>query len=335
MPGNVVTGRLIVGKEEGALTELVERIRSFLPPEVELHGVAKVSKRYNARWEGARRDYRFLVPSFCVVPTLAKVRQWLAAKRPFDPPTAFSAEDLKQIEEELGLRKVRLSAEQLHRFREAFYSFEGTHYFGNFANKKLDPMGPQGFRHLRRVYSGEPFVDDFGREWLPLEISGDSFLTHQIRKMVATAALVAQGALSMEFIQAAMHRRIYVKTHRFPPTGLMFQRPFFSARTPQRAGVEVALQSEEVCQRVEAMQARLEVAILKEAEEELSAVKWLACVAHFEPENMESEVLEEFRALKRTMDRQIRARRAASTQVVCIRASDGEDLWLGRHFQKR
>lgn len=332
---NVVTGRLIVGKEQGALDALVERIRSFLPPDVELHGAATVSKRYNARWEGARRDYRFLLPSFCVAPTLAKVRQWLAENRHMESPTGFNVEDLREIEEELGLRQVRLTDDQLQRFREAFCSFEGTHYFGNFANKKLDPMGPQGFRHLRRVACGEPFVDDFGREWLPLEISGDSFLTHQIRKMVATAALVAQGILSLEFIQAAMHRRIYVKTQRFPPVGLMFQRPFFSPKTPQRAGVEAALQSEAVSDRIAAMKARLEEAILKEADDRRSAVKWLACVAHFEPEDMESEVLKEFRELKSSMDRQIRGRRAASTQVVCIRAGEGSDLWLGRHFQSR
>ncbi|OLQ07159.1 Fucoxanthin-chlorophyll a-c binding protein F, chloroplastic [Symbiodinium microadriaticum] len=671
-----------LASEEGALDALVERIRSFLPPDVELHGAATVSKRYNARWEGARRDYRFLLPSFCVAPTLAKVRQWLAENRHMESPTGFNVEDLREIEEELGLRQVRLTDDQLQRFREAFCSFEGTHYFGNFANKKLDPMGPQGFRHLRRVACGEPFVDDFGREWLPLEISnlssetcpavdsavllheflrsfggslvsrfrglaaatfnrrravelkhgriamyatigyivpeyfrwpgflspslglkfsdmpnglaalsklpvlggaqiiafagliettgffqaasttdgrgpregqfsmkdstesaepgnygvgfpnflgkvedpearktklaaelangrlammaiigmffqdgltgsawgdwstytasplraydpseevgampplgffdplnfskpgrplgvflqdlsdeekfawlraaelkngrvammatvgavfqhfvrlpgfesmpagikaiekapgsygfvilwilagvlelgpwrqvadkemrereinngrfamfaaigiiaaemytgGDSFLTHQIRKMVATAALVAQGILSLEFIQAAMHRRIYVKTQRFPPVGLMFQRPFFSPKTPQRAGVEAALQSEAVSDRIAAMKARLEEAILKEADDRRSAVKWLACVAHFEPEDMESEVLKEFRELKSSMDRQIRGRRAASTQVVCIRAGEGSDLWLGRHFQSR
>ncbi|CAE7526939.1 FCPF [Symbiodinium natans] len=141
--------------------------------------------------------------------------------------------------------------------------------------------------------------------------------------------------MSLEFIEAAMHRRIIVKTQRFPPVGLMFQRPFFSSKTPQRAGVEVALQSEEVCDRIAAMQARLEKAILQEADQERSAVKWLACVAHFEPEDMESEVLKEFRVLKAEMDRQIHARRAASTQVTCIRAGEGSDLWLGRHAQNR
>lgn len=41
-----------------------------------------------------------------------------------------------------------------------------------------------------RFHCGDPWVDEDGREWLTLEICADSFLTHQIRKMVATAALV-------------------------------------------------------------------------------------------------------------------------------------------------
>lgn len=65
--------------------------------------------------------------------------------------------------------------------------------------------------HQCRLHCGDPWVDEHGREWFTLEIchlaalkvlsevarsckicncrGADSFLTHQIRKMVATAAL--------------------------------------------------------------------------------------------------------------------------------------------------
>lgn len=68
--------------------------------------------------------------------------------------------------------------------------------------------------HQCRLHCGDPWVDEHGREWLTLEIchlaalkvlsevarsceirncrGADSFLTHQIRKMVATAALAAR-----------------------------------------------------------------------------------------------------------------------------------------------
>lgn len=149
---NVVSGRLIVGKDPESLEELVQRIRSFLPADLAIHGAAFVSKRFSARREGCRRAYEFLVPSFCVAPTRAKTRTWLAARRPDVMPTDFTVEDLKLLEEELKLREVRLSAEQLKRFRRALAAFEGTHFFGNFANKKLDPRGPQGYRHVRRCH---------------------------------------------------------------------------------------------------------------------------------------------------------------------------------------
>eukprot|EP00913_Durusdinium_trenchii_P033748 g31592.t1 len=204
-----------------------------------------------------------------------------------------AAQDLQKLEDALGLRKIRLSSEHLKCFRLALASFEGTHFFGNFANKKLDPRGPQGFRHVRRpqeqrqlnlqilrlffgrrrVHCGNPWVDEHGREWVTVEICADSFLTHQIRKMIATAALVAQGALS----------HLDVKTQRFPPNGLIFKRPFFKSKTSTGlpSSVEAKLNSEEVAARMFAMQEWLQKEVIKEAEEGLSAVYWLACVAHF------------------------------------------------------
>ncbi|CAK9050677.1 unnamed protein product [Durusdinium trenchii] len=330
---NVVTGRLIVEKDDQALDDLVDRIREFLPRDLAIHGAAFVSKRFSARWEGTRREYLFLLPSFCVAPTLTMTRTWLAKNRPGEAPTDFSVEDLQKLEDALGLRKIRLSSEHLKCFRLALASFEGTHFFGNFANKKLDPRGPQGFRHVRRVHCGNPWVDEHGREWVTVEICADSFLTHQIRKMIATAALVAQGALSLEFIDAAMHRHLDVKTQRFPPNGLIFKRPFFKSKTSTGlpSSVEAKLNSEEVAARMFAMQEWLQKEVIKEAEEGLSAVYWLACVAHFEPEDMESEVLQQYRRLMPKNEQHIKARQAASTQVACIVASQGAELWLGRH----
>ncbi|CAJ1434321.1 unnamed protein product [Effrenium voratum] len=316
---------------------LLTQIRTFLPPDLELHGAAFVSKRYSARWEGTQREYRFLVPTFCVVPNLEATRLWLSNNRPGQAPTEFSKEDLKLLEKELCLKETRLGSEHLGRFRQALARFEGTHFFGNFANKKLDPRGPQGFRHIVRISCGDPWVDENGREWVTLDICANSFLTHQIRKMVATAALVAQGALSMEFIEAAMQRYLEVKTQRFPPNGLVFTRPRFKSSTlsGQPSTVEEALESEDVAARVQALQERLEKAIIQEAEHGLTAVYWLACIAHFEPRDMEGKVLAEYRRLLPMKQQEVRARQAAATQVACILASEGKELWLGRHYRPR
>lgn len=295
---NVVTGRLIVDETPNALAELVERTRSFLPPEIELHGAACVQKRFDSRKAGAKRAYKFLLPSFCVMPgRLEAVRESLARRlerRPDVDPRDYDPDDLRAIEKDAELRQARLSREHLERFREALASFKGTHYFGNFANAKIDPGAPQGFRHIREMTCGDPFVDEYGREWLAVTICADSFLTHQIRKMLATAAEVSQGLLPLEFIRAAMCKYVEVITHKLPPQGLIFTRPYF---IPSDRGdlVNDAIDSEEVQHRMEKLQQRLEKAVLEEQEAQLQYVHWLVCIAHFEKtEEMVAQTLDKY-----------------------------------------
>ncbi|CAE8588381.1 unnamed protein product, partial [Polarella glacialis] len=133
---NVVTARLIVGDGETALDDLVERVNSFLPPEVLLHSAAVVTSRFSARDDGSRRSYRFFVPSFAVVPSIDAMRCALAAINCQDP-RGLGFEELKTLEDLAGLRQARVSAETLRRLREALSCFEGTHYFANFANAGL------------------------------------------------------------------------------------------------------------------------------------------------------------------------------------------------------
>ncbi|CAE8627464.1 unnamed protein product, partial [Polarella glacialis] len=272
---NVVTARLIVGDGETALDDLVERVNSFLPPEVLLHSAAVVTSRFSARDDGSRRSYRFFVPSFAVVPSIDAMRCALAAINCQDP-RGLGFEELKTLEDLAGLRQARVSAETLRRLREALSCFEGTHYFANFANAGLGFQDRQAFRTLRSISCDDPFVDENGREWLSITVCADSFLTHQIRKMIATAAQVAQGSLPLDFIKAALNCHVVACTPRFPPVGLIFLRPYFEGS--QRGKVlEETLSSEKVEARIATWVEQLRVAVMKEAIDTQRWVKWLAC----------------------------------------------------------
>eukprot|EP00931_Biecheleriopsis_adriatica_P118540 TRINITY_DN93912_c0_g1_i1.p1 TRINITY_DN93912_c0_g1~~TRINITY_DN93912_c0_g1_i1.p1 ORF type:complete len:485 (+),score=102.26 TRINITY_DN93912_c0_g1_i1:2-1456(+) len=299
---NVVTARLMVEEGEHGLKELVRKIREYLPAEIALHGANLLPSSFQARKAIRARSYEFLIPSYCVEPTLEVVRAVSGEIfRPGETPPIGDYRKLSALAEAARLREVRISPAALKHFREALACFEGTHFFGNFANGNLAPQAQQNWRTVERIACEEPIVDQHGREWLTVSIRGNSFVTHQIRKMVATAAKVVQGEWPMDFIHAALHRCMEVKTPRFPPHGLMFCRPHF---LPTKRGAiakeSLALDTEELQGRIAAFQEQLHQSILQSEEDEHWGVWWLAMEAHYvEAEEMWQEVRPKFEEVLR------------------------------------
>jgi tRNA pseudouridine38-40 synthase len=120
---------------------------------------------------------------------------------------------------------------------------------GTYWHASSDARDRVGNAHFRRVtrcraardtevcpLSGEPFIR--------IHVEGESFMLHQIRKMVATAVAVARGALPAAFIPAALARPCRARTPMAPPATLLLSGASFRAFKPDtsnggvNAGVE-------------------------------------------------------------------------------------------------
>lgn len=87
-------------------------------------------------------------------------------------------------------RDYRVSAEKLQLFKDAMKQYEGSHNFHNFTLGKTY-KDPSARRYMKGTSVSEPFIIE-GTEWISIKIHGQSFMLHQIRKMICMASLVVR-----------------------------------------------------------------------------------------------------------------------------------------------
>lgn len=87
-------------------------------------------------------------------------------------------------------RSYRVSNEKLELFRAAMKQYEGSHNFHNFTLGKTY-KDPSARRFMKGTSVSDPFIIE-GTEWISVKIHGQSFMLHQIRKMICMASLVVR-----------------------------------------------------------------------------------------------------------------------------------------------
>lgn len=179
------------------LPENIDRtvINQFLPDVIRVFGIKRVTKSFNSKNHCDARTYRYIIPSF-----------------------AFALEDQsllklgEEVDEDERIKQLsiidgkpytdyRLSPESLDRLNSILKLFEGSHNFHNFTSK-VKPLDPRARRYIISFSCVETFVSN-DMEFAVLEIKGQSFMLHQIRKMVAAVVAIARDMVSKETIDEA------------------------------------------------------------------------------------------------------------------------------------
>lgn len=121
-------------------------------------------------------------------------------------------------------RAYAVSPERLALFREAMGQYEGTHNFHNFTLGKHF-RDPSASRYIIGTTVSEPFVIE-GTEWVSVKIHGQSFMLHQIRKMIAMAVLVVRTKCPISRI-ADCFGPTNINVPKAPALGLLLENPVF------------------------------------------------------------------------------------------------------------
>lgn len=162
-----------------------------LPP-----GLKRVTGGFNSKNRCDARTYLYMLPTF-----------------------AFAHKD-RDVQDET----YRLSTETLRRVNRLLARYKGTHNFHNFTSQK-GPREPSAQRYVLDMFCEEPFERD-GLEFAVIKVTGQSFMTHQIRKMVGLVVAIAKGYAPEDVLERSWGEA-KVDVPKAPGLGLVLERVHF------------------------------------------------------------------------------------------------------------
>ncbi|RDW90488.1 pseudouridine synthase PUS2 [Aspergillus mulundensis] len=124
-------------------------------------------------------------------------------------------------------REYRIPPARLARIQQALDQYVGTKNFYNYTIQK-QYRDPSAKRHIKSFQlNPKPIIID-GTEWLSLKVHGQSFMMHQIRKMVAMATMVVRCGCDPKRISES-YGAFKMAIPKAPGLGLLLERPVFDA----------------------------------------------------------------------------------------------------------
>lgn len=249
--GNLLSLKLILqpdGLQEGET--LVDKVNSLLPEFIRIWGVTRVQNGFNARQSCDSRMYEYLLPTYVFIPPkpgstmhemLKRLRDEELAKLKESNPDADST-SLDEViahpfwsahgtehdfaTDVAAKKKYRLSETELERIRKIFAKFSGSHNFHNFTvGKEFRDRSCQRFMKTLTI-SPAKLIGDC--EWVSIKLHGQSFMLHQIRKMVGLLVLVGRSGAGMGLVDECFGpARVHIP--KAPGLGLLLEQPIFEA----------------------------------------------------------------------------------------------------------
>lgn len=122
-------------------------------------------------------------------------------------------------------KAYRISDQRRGRVQEALNAYLGTRNFHNYTIQKRF-SDPSAKRLIRSFNVGKDPVIINDTEWLSLKVHGQSFMMHQIRKMVAMAAMVVRCGSPISIMQES-YGPATISIPKAPGLGLLLERPVF------------------------------------------------------------------------------------------------------------
>lgn len=178
------------------IDDILDKINSHLPSQIRVLGLKRVTGGFNSKNKCDARTYSYMLPTIAFAP--------------------------KELDHEDG--SYCLDKETLQRVNRLFSCYKGTHNFHNFTSQK-GPRDPSARRYIMDMVCEEPFQRQ-GMEFAVIKVKGQSFMMHQIRKMIGLVIAVVKG-YAKESIQERSWGEEKVDIPKAPGLGLVLEKVHF------------------------------------------------------------------------------------------------------------
>ncbi|XP_067232607.1 tRNA pseudouridine synthase A isoform X3 [Chanodichthys erythropterus] len=230
------------------IENVLDKINAHLPSHIRILGYKRVTGGFNSKNNCDARTYSYMLPT-----------------------VSFSPKDYNQED-----TSFRVNSETLQKVNHLFGLYKGTHNFHNFTSQK-GPRDPSAKRYITHMSCGEPFVRQEA-EFAVITVRGQSFMMHQIRKMIGLVIAVVKGYVDEGVIERSWGEE-KVDIPKAPGLGLVLERVHFD-RYNKRFGGDGIHETLEWTEEEEAIAAFKEKHIYPSIVEtellEKSMVNWMA-----------------------------------------------------------
>jgi len=198
--GNCISLKLIL------LPDIIEKINRHLPPEIRVFEMERVSKRFSPKNRCDSRIYEYFIPTY--------VFKFVDKRQQQQPLQVFFESDFE------------FNDAILHKVNNTLQKYVGSHNFHNFTNS-LHPKDPRCQRVIQRFECSTPRT--FGNtQWVTITVVGQSFVLHQIRKMIGLMVPIVKGLCNESVIEKAYNPERKYPTPLAPGLGLVLAKCCFN-----------------------------------------------------------------------------------------------------------
>jgi tRNA pseudouridine38-40 synthase len=207
--GQIISVKLILS-QEGLVEHVNERLAGT---EIRVLGMERASNNFCAHTNCSSREYEYLLPASTLRASSSSSAAAASAGVAPDATASAASDDV------CGGSSAPLTEAERSRLLTLFRTFEGTHSFHNFTDGKLSHTDKSAMRFMIKLSVGEP-VEIGGVWYVSLLLHGQSFLMHQIRKMVGMLVAVFLGHAPADAIETALREPRVAGIPLAPPCSL-------------------------------------------------------------------------------------------------------------------
>ncbi|XP_075520591.1 uncharacterized protein LOC142553924 [Primulina tabacum] len=113
------------------------------------------------------------------------------------------------------------------RFNRILKNYEGTHNFHNFTSR-IKAEDPSAKRYIMS-FTADTTLNIDGIEFVKCEVVGQSFMLHQIRKMIGLAVVIMRNLTPVSLFETVFEQKVNINVPMAPEVGLYLDECFFTS----------------------------------------------------------------------------------------------------------